>query len=156
MTNQKDKLIDRGREELRGLFTLGLMAVLITLRVTQTKILLNLFGYSYDITGIIDLTLIFWGIYAFLMITWLSSDWLPERLCVVSYSVGTSMLFISFLLFYIAGIAIFSTFPKPLDSVAYLLLLPFLYLSIKAIAEVMKTFVGIMKTLIGFVKKHLS
>jgi len=152
----KEKLADWQREEVRGLFTLGLMAILITLRVTQTEITINLFGHSYIITEIIDITLVCWGIYAFLIVVWLSSDWLPKRWCDLSYVVGTSMLLWSFLLFYITGIALFSTLPLPWHLITYPLLIPSLYLAIKAISKGIHIIIWGLRFLISYLKRTMK
>jgi hypothetical protein len=138
MSKQENKLSDERREELRGLFTLGLMAVLITLRVTQTEITFYLLGQVYIMTGIIDAALMLWGLYAFLMVIWLSNDWLPKKICIIAYAFGTSMLILSFALFYFTLIAIFSVISMPWHLITYLLLIPLFYLLAKGIIQAIK------------------
>ncbi len=113
----------RDREELRGLFTLGLMAILITLRISQTEIVLVVFDKRFIITGILDLTLALWGAYAFLIIVSLSGDILPERFCEVCYKIGVSFLVVSFLMYWITAIAISTNLPVYWNVVVSLVLL---------------------------------
>ena len=156
MNEQEGELTDTKREELRGLFTLGLMAILITLRVTQNEIIFYIFGQQYNMIGVIDVTLMFWGLYVLLMILWLSNDWLPKNLCDIAYQSGIAMLALSFALFYITLIAMFSVVSMPWHLLTYLLLVPLAYLSIKIVVQTIKTFKLAIKTIRDLVKKHLS
>ena len=150
MSKQENELSDERREELRGLFTLGLMAVLITLRVTKTEITFYLFGQIYIMTGIIDIALVLWGLYALLMVIWLSNDWLPKKICSIAYAFGTSMLIFSFILFYFTLIAIFSAISMPWHLVTYLLLVPLFYLLVKGSIQMIKALKLLFKAVIGF------
>lgn len=114
------------REELRGLFTLGLMAILIALRIAQTQIVFSfqpLFDRSYNVTSVVDLTLVMWGIYAFMMVVSLSSDVLPERLCRFCHLIGVLFLGLSFLFYYIIAIAIAQSLPLPWSGIIVAVLL---------------------------------
>lgn len=123
----------RDREQLRGLFTLGLMAILITLRTSQTEIVFSFLNTRYIITGIIDLTLALWGVYAFMMIVSLSGDILPTKLCEMCYTIGIAFLVFSFLLFYITAIAFASNIPVYWNVLAVIAILsPVYYFMIRS------------------------
>ena len=50
--------IDYRREQIRGLFTLGLLAVLVSLRLTvEPEATTELFGMDFSVIGWIDFTL---------------------------------------------------------------------------------------------------
>lgn len=108
MPNVKERKKREEREERRGLFTLGLMAILITWRISQTKIVLG----NLEFTSVIDFVLALWGMYAFLMIVSFSTDLLPERVCDVAYGVGLLFLAFSFVFFFVLVVAIAASLPK--------------------------------------------
>jgi hypothetical protein len=97
---------------------------------------------------------VFWGLYVLSMLVWLSSDWFPRKICQVSYVIGTSMMMFSFLLFYLTLIAIFSVVPMPWHLITYLLLIPSLYLTYRAIVQTAKAFKSAINAIIRYVKKQ--
>ena len=122
------------REEVRGIFTLGLMAILVALRVGQPTINLASEGETVAVVGIIDLTLVFWGIYAFSMIISLSTDIFPEKACKISYKIGILFLLASFLLYYLVAMGFASKLPYFWRLGAFLLLIaPILYVTFRLI-----------------------
>ena len=132
MPDAKERKKREEREGHRGLFTLGLMAVLISLRVNQTKIE---FG-NIEFTGVIDLTLVLWGTYALLMIASLSPDLLSERFCDICYMLGIGFLLFSFALFYVIAIALTTSLPAYWNIAALLvLLIPIYYVIIQLIRD---------------------
>lgn len=123
------------REELRGLFTLGLMAILVTLRIGQHEIVFPIMGQNYIFTGVIDFTLACWGVYAFLMIVSFSTDFFSERVCRVSYAIGLSFLVVTLLIYYLVVMVIAFTLPYHWNLLGYLLYIPILYVAVKAVAR---------------------
>jgi hypothetical protein len=154
MSGQKGELSDERREEIRGLFTLGLMAVLITLRVTQTEIIFHFLGQEYIMTEVIDVSLGFWALYALFMIIWLSDDWLPKKVCKIAYELGRLMLVISFTLFYFTLVAIFSFVPMPYHLITYLLLVPLWYLFVRGVIQVAEGLSSMLKVINKFLFKR--
>ena len=94
-SNFKD---DMQREEIRGIFALGLLAVLVSIRLG-----INLETIYIDWRPIIlffmDTTSFTWGVYAFFMVFAFSHDIFPIKFCKICYNVGRIALFscISFL-----------------------------------------------------------
>jgi hypothetical protein len=121
------------REELRGLFTLGLMAILITLRIGQHEIVLPIMGQNYIFTGVVDFTLASWGVYAFLMIVSFSTDFFPERICEVSHEIGLVFLFLTIAMYYVIVMVIAFTMPDYWKLLGYLSFIPILYVAVRII-----------------------
>jgi hypothetical protein len=68
------------REEIRGLFTLGLLAVVTSIRIQNPSgISLIIDGKPYYITGLIDWMIFLWSFYAFFMILGLSDDIIGKK-----------------------------------------------------------------------------
>lgn len=133
------------REEIRGIFTLGLMAILITLRVSQHEITLEIMGQVYIFTEIIDVTLICWGIYAFAMMIWLSPEIFPKNVCKFSYVMGILFLFLSFTLYYLTAFVITFTLPSYWKIVSlFLLALPF-YIAVQGTINAIKWLIKLVK-----------
>jgi hypothetical protein len=133
------------REELRGIFTLGLMAILITLRVSQQEITLEIMGQVYIFTGIIDVTLICWGIYAFAIIIWLSTEIFPPNVCNFSYVTGIVFLLFSFILYYLTAFAITFTLPSYWKITSLFLLALPLYIMVQGIINAIKWLIKLTK-----------
>ncbi len=123
------------REELRGLFTLGLMAILITLRIGQHEIVFPIMGQNYIFTGVIDFTLACWGVYAFLMIVSFSTDFFPERVCRASYAIGLSFLVVTLIIFYIVVMVIAFTLPYQWSLLGYLMFIPILFVAAQGVIQ---------------------
>jgi uncharacterized membrane protein len=67
------KQLDVAREELRGLFVLGLIAVIATVRSTVgTSYSISIGSTSLDIVPLLNFILVMWSIYAFLIVLGLS------------------------------------------------------------------------------------
>jgi hypothetical protein len=133
------------REEIRGIFTLGLMAILITLRVSQHEITLEIMGQVYIFTEIIDVTLICWGIYAFAMMIWLSPEIFPKNVCDFSYMMGILFLLLSFILYYLTAFVITFTLPSYWKIVSLFLLVLPLYIAVQGIISAIKWLVKLVK-----------
>jgi hypothetical protein len=96
------------REEVRGLFVLGVIAVLIVL---WTNPALNdpTNPITFPIRGALDILLLFWGGYAFLTVIGLSEDVFGKRLSDTSYLIGLYALgcavayCVTFLLLYLVS-----------------------------------------------------
>ena len=73
---REEKSEDYRIHELRGLYVLGVIAVLATIRlnVGENQILVYVFGNSVDLITYIDPILVFWSFYAIMMVFGLSKD----------------------------------------------------------------------------------
>ena len=80
------------REELRGLFTIGLLAILITYRLQKFELVINFFGKEQYLTFLIDALIVFWLVYTFCMVYAYSG---VEHLSDIFHSVGEWMMRIS-------------------------------------------------------------
>jgi hypothetical protein len=82
-TSERPTSIYLGREEIRGLFTLGLLAVLAAVRIQyialnkEITILIN--GKQYAVTVFFDWMIFLWSFYAFFMILGISDDIIGEK-----------------------------------------------------------------------------
>lgn len=137
------------REELRGLFTLGLMAILITLRIGQRELVFTIMGQSYIFTQFVDITLACWGVYAFMMIVSFSTDIFDQRMCKISRAIGLSFLAITFIFYYAMVLVIAFMLPSYWNVLGYLLFIPIAYFAFKA-------FTGAIRFLIKIVTKEKS
>jgi hypothetical protein len=70
-----------GREEIRGLFTLGLLAVVTSIRIQYLDKLMTISINEriVDLTSVFDLIIVLWSLYAFLMVLGVSDDMLGEK-----------------------------------------------------------------------------
>ena len=70
------------KEELRGIFALGLLAVLVSFRYAQghDTIMFNFGAGSFDLVPMLDITIALWSLYAFFMVIGLSVDELPKSI----------------------------------------------------------------------------
>lgn len=67
------------REEIRGLFTLGLLAIVASIRIQNKEITITVSGTPYNVTVFLDVMLILWSFYAFFMVLGLSDDIIGEN-----------------------------------------------------------------------------
>ncbi len=99
----KSKEITLHKEEIRGFFTLGLMAVLAAYRSVigpgKVKILL----VDTEIAPLIDALIILWGIYAAMMIIGVSTDFFSEQRCQDFRNAARFSLMLSFMILIIVG-----------------------------------------------------
>mgnify|MGYP001090432480 CR=1 FL=1 len=132
--NTRDK--DRWRtEELQALYVLGLIAVLATMKFAAGNSYLVPFGtIQINIIPLVDVILIFWGLYAFLMALGFS---LGESLR--AFMIPLSQVFLLFGFFLAFAVAIF-TFLLGLSPVSYYIaVLALIYLVGKSLVYVLKT-----------------
>jgi hypothetical protein len=84
------------REELRGLFALGLLAVVASIRIQSSKIMFTFGGISVNVTDFLDVVLITWSIYAFFMVLGLSTDIIGKKASEYFLKISTQYLYLSF------------------------------------------------------------
>lgn len=81
-------------EELRGLFVLGLLAVLASIKVQSNEIMVTVGQLTFNIIPFLDITIILWSFYAFFMVLGLSGDILGETTS--KMFIETSKMFLQF------------------------------------------------------------
>ncbi len=86
------------REEIRGLFALGLLAVVASIRIQNSQIVYTFNNNKYDVTIFFDVTLLMWSLYAFFMVVGLSEDILGQKTSQSFRSLSTYYLFFSFII----------------------------------------------------------
>jgi hypothetical protein len=88
------------KEELRGIFVLGLLAVLVTFRFAQTteSIMFSFGQASFDLVPILDITIAFWSLYAFFMVIGFSDYEVGKNLAEYFRSASKAFLIINFIL----------------------------------------------------------
>jgi hypothetical protein len=90
-------------EELRGLFTIGLLAILITYRIQNIELIVNIFNKEVHLTFVVDSLIGLWSIYTFCMVYAYSGiDYLSD----LFQSIGETMMQFSLLLTIIVGYAL--------------------------------------------------
>ena len=102
------------RENIRGLFTLGLLAIVATVRAQfqSTAITWAVNGKSYDVTIFFDVMIILWAFYAFFMVLGLSDDIIGEKAAKLLRRNSRFYLYFSyFLLGYLAIMFYYSIYP---------------------------------------------
>jgi hypothetical protein len=109
--SEKPTSIYLGREEIRGLFTLGLLAVITTIRVQyQTReITIPINGVQYVVTPFFDAMIILWSLYAFFMVLGISDDIIGEKASKGLRRISRYYLYFSFLILGIMAVAFYYT-----------------------------------------------
>ncbi len=106
------------REEIRGLFTLGLLAVVASLRIQYLGRLITIpvSERVVDLTPLFDSTIILWSLYAFFMMLGVSDDILGEKGARALRFISKYYLFFSYFLIGYDAISLYYSF-YPLQSV---------------------------------------
>jgi len=115
---------ETNKEEIRGLFVLGLLAVLASVRVQYSTMIVNIGQDSYDMILFFDITIFTWSLYAFFMVFGLSEDMIGKTIASVCYESAKGFLYFNFLaLFVLSFILAYSAYPTRLPWVLGLLTL---------------------------------
>jgi len=93
-------------EEVRGLFVLGLLAVLTSVRIQFSKMDVTIGQSSFNVIVFFDLTIVFWSFYAFFMVFGLSEDMLGKSIAEVCRSAATAFLQFNFVALSLLGLII--------------------------------------------------
>lgn len=134
------------KEELRGLFTLGLLAVIASIRLQSNQITLVIDGITHNVTHFLDVVLITWSLYAFFMVFALSKDLIGQKLSESFLNTATMYLHLSFIFIGLFGAIFFNEiFPnRSIWIFAYggifivYFVIKYSYLYLKKISEVHK------------------
>jgi len=111
-------------EEIRGLFVLGLLAVLTSVRVQYSKMSVTIGQSSFDVVVFFDLTIVFWSLYAFFMVFGLSEDMLGKTIAEACRSAATAFLQFNFMALSLLGL-LFAYYVYPTRMPWFLALLGF-------------------------------
>jgi hypothetical protein len=162
--SEKPTSIYLGREEIRGLFTLGLLAVIATIRIQyqNREITIPIKGTQYVITPFFDVMIIMWSLYAFFMVLGISDDIIGEKACKGLRTVSRYYLYGSFLILGIMAVVFYYTI-YPLQAIGlsvFAIALFFywfakqIYFLTKKISEKGLTLKSISERLINYLKSE--
>lgn len=95
----KKKLLERDfrHEEIRGLFVLGLLAVLSSIRIQNEKMMVPIGDLSFNIVPLLDITIILWSFYAFFMVFGLSEDMIGKTASNIFREAAKMFLYLNFI-----------------------------------------------------------
>lgn len=100
--SEKPTNIYLGREEIRGIFALGLLAVATSVRIQymalNRDITILIDGKPQDITPFFDAMIILWSLYAFFMVLGISDDIIGEKASRGLRRISRYYLYVSFLI----------------------------------------------------------
>jgi len=96
------------KEEIRGLFVLGLLAVLASIRLQNKEMIVTLGLISFDIIPLLDTTITLWSIYALFMVLGLSEDVIGKTLSKAFLHFSKLFLGLNFLLLSFFSILFYS------------------------------------------------
>src|SRR4030042_3355009 len=85
-------------EEVRGLFVLGLLAIMIVVRYQNSKLPVAIGSITFDLVPILDITIMLWSIYAFMMVLGLSGDVIGKPLADSFWEMAKTFLRFNFML----------------------------------------------------------
>lgn len=95
-TSQSD--MTERREEVRGLFVLGLLAVLVVVRFQSEKLMVPIGESSFDLMPLMDITIILLSLYAFFMVLGISDDVIGKTLAEWFRNISKLFLRLDFIL----------------------------------------------------------
>ena len=85
-------------EEVRGLFVLGLLAIMIVVRYQNSTLPIAIGSTTFDLVPILDITIMLWSLYAFMMVLGLSGDVIGKALADSFWELATTFLRFNFML----------------------------------------------------------
>jgi hypothetical protein len=128
------------REELRGLFVLGLLAVVASIRIQSKEMTIIISEKSYDVTVFLDIMLILWSFYAFFMVLGFSEDIIGKKSSKMFREISTTYLYLSFvILAFLSVIFFLAIYPTRTPWVLGFLPVLFAYLVIRKLIRIRKT-----------------
>lgn len=99
---------DLRHEERRGLFLLGLLAVLVAIRFQNEEMIVTFQQVNLNIIPLVDLTISLWALYALFMVFGLSEDVVGETLSEMLRSFAKVFLILNFVILALIGTFYFS------------------------------------------------
>lgn len=97
------KQLNDKKEEIRGLFVLGLLAVLASVRVQYSNMTIIIGQNSLNVIVFFDLTILFWSFYAFFMAFGLSEDMLGKSIAEICRTTARAFFQFNFLALSLLG-----------------------------------------------------
>ena len=123
-------------EEIRGLFVLGLLAVLSSIRVQQSEMMVDIGQISLNIIPLLDMTIALWSLYAFFMVLGLSEDVVGETISNSSRETAKAFLVLNFILLMSLSFLVFYWgFPTRLPLALGLIFIFLFYRAIKKLRK---------------------
>jgi len=96
--SKKKSSDDTRKEEIRGLFVLGLLAVLSSIRIQNNEMIVGIGQASFNIIPWIDITIVLWSFYAFFMVLGLSEDLIGKSISSSFREVSKTFLGLNYVL----------------------------------------------------------
>lgn len=119
---------DLRKEEIRGLFVLGLLAVLSSIRIQNSTMMVTIGQLSFNIIPLLDITIVLWSFYAFFMVFGLSEDMLGKTAASVFREEAKMFLYFNFLVLASLSLALgYVAFPTRLPFALVMLSILILY-----------------------------
>ena len=141
MSERKSRSSYFKREELRGLFVLGLLAVVASFRIQNEELMIIIEEKSYNVVVFLDVMLVMWSLYAFFMVLAFSEDIVGKKSASMFREVSTNYLYFSFAMLGLLSI-LFALFVYPTRTpwaLGFLLVL-FAYWLIRKSIRIRKSF----------------
>jgi hypothetical protein len=109
--SEKPTGIYLGREEIRGIFTLGLLAVITSIRIQYQgrEITFQINGTNYIVTPFFDVMIILWSFYAFFMVMGISDDIIGEKTSRIFRTTSRYYLYASFIILGFLAVIFYSS-----------------------------------------------
>lgn len=127
------------KEEIRGLFVLGLLAVLASIRVQNEKMMVTVGQISFNVIPLLDITIILWSFYAMFMVFGLSEDMLGKSASSVFREAAKTFLYFNFLALLLLSVMLgFFAFPNRFPWALGLISLLLLYAAFDKLMEIRK------------------
>jgi Flp pilus assembly protein TadB len=107
--SEKPTSVYLGREEIRGLFALGLLAIVVSIRIQyqDKEITVPINGMNYVVTPFFDAMILLWSFYAFFMVMGISDDIIGEKASSIFRSISRYYLYSSFVILGLMGVAFY-------------------------------------------------
>ena len=105
MLSESNKKIKKDRrEEIRGLFTIGILAILMSYRLQDKELEFTYLEKSFNLTFLIDITIVLWVLYGICMIFSFSDDIFGEGFIIIFKNLGKYFMTLSLAFFIIISI----------------------------------------------------
>lgn len=137
MSKKKSSNTNFRKEEIRGLFVLGLLAVLASVRVQNEEMMVSIGQISINIIPLLDIIIILWSFYAFFMVFGLSEDMIGKIASNVFREAAKVFLYFNFLaLAFLSLLLGYFAFPTRLPWALGLLSILILYALVVKLREI--------------------
>ena len=127
------------REEIRGLFVLGLLAVIASVRIQNDEIMVIIDEHSYNVVIFLDVMIVLWSFYAFFMVLGLSEDIIGKKASSMFRENSATYLYFSFLfLVFLSILLVYSAYPTRTPWALGFLLILIAYFVIKRLRKIQR------------------